>query len=140
MNIYYINFNKEIGPLVHITEFCNAFKKLNPDFNVITFGKVGGSSESQESAKQKRTRIHFDLHKSKELFNFEKWVLGNSITIYLANQIDKIMVGKLLGVSALGFYAMAFNRSVLPMKELTAEFSRVAFPGYAKVQDDQDKI
>jgi len=56
MKIYYVNFNKDIGPIIHITEFCNAFKKLNPDFKDIPLGKEGGSSESQATVNRKRTR------------------------------------------------------------------------------------
>jgi O-antigen/teichoic acid export membrane protein len=46
------------------------------------------------------------------------------------------VVGKLLGVTALGFYVMAYKLSNIPATGITHVFSQVAFPTYSKLQDD----
>jgi len=87
-----------------------------------------------------RPRLRFSWDQFQELFGFGKWVLGSSILIYLVTQGDNILVGKLLGVAALGFYQLAYQISNLPATEITHVISRVTFPAYAKLQTDMTKL
>jgi O-antigen/teichoic acid export membrane protein len=80
------------------------------------------------------------LKKARELFGFGKWVLGSSILMFLIIQGDDIFVGKLLGVTALGFYQLAYRISNMPATEITHIISRVTFPVYSKLQDDIPKL
>ena len=87
-------------------------------------------------------RPHFtsDLRKVKELFGFGKWILGSSILIFLITQGDDIFVGKLLGITMLGFYQMAYRISNMPATEITHVISQVTFPAYSKLQDNLPKL
>jgi len=87
-------------------------------------------------------RPAFRLHRqrTREIFRYGKWVLGTSVTIYIANHIDNIAVGKILGTSDLGFYAMAFSLSLFAIREVTFTISEVALPGYAMIQDDMERL
>jgi O-antigen/teichoic acid export membrane protein len=87
-----------------------------------------------------RPRIRLDKGEFKELFGFGRWVLGSSILIFLLSQGDDIFVGKMLGVTALGFYQMAYLISNLPATEITHVISQVTFPAYSKLQDDLPKL
>lgn len=87
-----------------------------------------------------RPHVRFDKNEFKELFGFGKWVLGSSILIFLITQGDDIFVGKMLGVTALGFYQMAYLISNLPSTEITHVISQVTFPAYSKLQDDIPKL
>ena len=87
-------------------------------------------------------RPHFslDLEKAKELFGFGKWIMGSSILVFLITQGDDIFVGKMLGVTALAFYQMAYKISNLPATEITHVISQVTFPAYSKLQDNIPKL
>jgi len=87
-----------------------------------------------------RPHVRFDKGEFKELFGFGKWVLGSSILIFLVTQGDDIFVGKMLGVTALGFYQMAYLISNLPATEITHVISQVTFPAYSKLQDELPKL
>ena len=87
-----------------------------------------------------RPRLSSDLGKAKELFGFGKWILGSSILVFLLTQGDDIFVGKLLGVTALGFYQLAYRISNMPATEITRVISQVTFPAYSKLQDDLPKL
>jgi len=87
-----------------------------------------------------RPKISLDTKKIKDLFSFGKWMLGSSIIIFLATQGDDAFLGKVLGVTALGFYQMAFNLSNMPVTEITHVISQVAFPAYSRLQDDLSKL
>ncbi|MCK5493739.1 MAG: lipopolysaccharide biosynthesis protein, partial [Candidatus Omnitrophica bacterium] len=81
-------------------------------------------------------RLNWDKDKVKELFGFGKWVLGSSILVFFIMQGDDIFVGKILGVTALGLYQMAYKISNLPATEITRVVSQIVFPVYSKMQDN----
>ena len=87
-----------------------------------------------------RPHLSSDFGKAKELFVFGKWILGSSILVFLLTQGDSIFVGKLLGVTALGFYQLAYRISNMPATEITRVISQVTFPVYSKLQDNIPKL
>jgi O-antigen/teichoic acid export membrane protein len=87
-----------------------------------------------------RPRIQFDRERFLELLRFGKWVLGSTILIFLVTQGDDIFVGKVLGLTALGLYQLAYILSNLPATEITHIVSRVTFPAYSKCQEDLPKL
>jgi O-antigen/teichoic acid export membrane protein len=89
---------------------------------------------------QHRPRFNLELEKVRELFTFGKWILGSSAMIFLINQGDDILVGKLLGATLLGLYQMAFTISNVPAAELSVAFSEVTFPAYSKLQDSPERL
>jgi len=60
--------------------------------------------------------------------------------IFLLVQGDDIFVGKLLGVTALGFYQLAYRISNMPATEITHVISQITFPAYSKLQDNIPKL
>ena len=87
-----------------------------------------------------RPRWNLDPAQARTLLNFGKWVLGSTITIYIGMYFDNLTVGRVLGATALGIYAMAYNISCLALDELTYTISRIAFPGFAKLQETPEKM
>jgi lipopolysaccharide exporter len=87
-----------------------------------------------------RPKIRFEKAKFDQLFGFGKWVLGQSILLFLITQGDDIFVGKMLGLTALGFYQMAYLISNLCATEITHVISGVTFPAYSKMQDDLERM
>lgn len=87
-----------------------------------------------------KPRLRFNKDKFRDLFGFGIWVSGSTILIFLITQGDDILVGRMLGVTALGFYQMAYLLSNLPSTEITDVISRVTFPAYSKLQDDLVKM
>jgi len=87
-----------------------------------------------------RPHVSFNKSEFKELFGFGRWVLGSSILVFLVVQGDDIFIGKMLGVTALGFYQMAYLISNLPATEITHVISQVTFPAYSKLQNDVKRL
>jgi lipopolysaccharide exporter len=77
---------------------------------------------------------------ARDLFRFGKWVMISSILAYITLNLDDILVGRMVGVAALGFYRMAYNFSQAPASEFSAVTSQVAFPTYSKLQDDLPRL
>jgi O-antigen/teichoic acid export membrane protein len=75
-----------------------------------------------------------------ELFGFGKWVLIITVmTLFLTQGVD-IFVGKVLGVTALAYYQMAYRISNLHVRELGRMLTQVTLPAYAHVQDDLARL
>jgi O-antigen/teichoic acid export membrane protein len=87
-----------------------------------------------------RPRVRIEVGKVKELYGFGKWVLGSSILLFLLNQGDDVLLGKVVGVKALGLYQMAYHISNLPATEITHVISKVSFPTFSKLQDHLSKL
>ena len=87
-----------------------------------------------------RPKVRFEIKKFQELFGYGIWIFGSTVLVFLITQGDDIFVGKFLGVTALGFYQMAYQISNLPATEIADVISRVTFPAYSKLQDDRVKL
>ncbi len=59
---------------------------------------------------------------------------------FMANYLDKFVVGKWLGPAALGYYNLAFTFLMLPTARLGYVVARVAFPLFAHLRDDAAQI
>lgn len=87
-----------------------------------------------------RPRFSKDIEKARELFGFGKWILGSSIFVFIGEHIDDIFVGRVLSATALGFYQMAYRISNMLETEITQVITSVAFPAYAKLQDQAIRL
>lgn len=90
---------------------------------------------------QKETpRLAFDAKIARELFHYGKYVTGTGILVYLTTRGDDAVVGRLLGMEKLGFYAYAYAIANLPATHLTRVLSEIVFPSYSTVADDLPKL
>lgn len=55
-------------------------------------------------------------------------------------QFDNFLIGTFVSATILGYYTKAFQFATLPTQLITQVISRVAFPVYAKCQDDREKL
>lgn len=83
-----------------------------------------------------RPKLKIKKSEVKELFRFGKWIIGSGIIGFLINRGDDIVVGKIIGVTALGIYQMAYLFANLPATEITHVVAQVTFPAYSKLQDN----
>lgn len=85
--------------------------------------------------KLKVNREHINL-----FFHRGQWITYSGIFDYLYRNIDNIMVGRILGTSALGLYDVMYKISMLPITEVTDVVSRVSFPVYVKLTGDAKRL
>lgn len=87
-----------------------------------------------------RPKLRLEFSEIKELLNFCKWIFGSGAIIFFPTRGDDIVVGRVLGLTALCLYQMAYTISNLPTTEITHVVSQIAFPVYSKFQDDLPKL
>jgi len=89
---------------------------------------------------QWRPTFEFHREEARVIVGYGKHLMVASLAVFLFFQIDKAVVGKWLGVAALGFYSMAFTVCNLPATNLTHVVSKVMFPTYSQLQDDLSEM
>jgi lipopolysaccharide exporter len=82
----------------------------------------------------------FDRKLAFELVRYGKFILLSSIVIYFTTNIDDISVGRILGVTALGFYGISYTVSNLPATNITQLIGKVMFPTYAKLRNSKKRL
>lgn len=83
-----------------------------------------------------RPAMEWDKQAFKDIFGFGIYSLGTSVITYTFNNIDYLLVGKLLGAAALGAYTFAFILTDTFRAQLMNMVNKVMFPVYSLKQHD----
>ncbi len=84
--------------------------------------------------------LYFDKQKAHEVVNRGKWITGAGFFQYLFREGDDAVVGRLLGVAALGYYQMAYKIATLPISEVADVFAKVTLPIYVNISEDKKRL
>lgn len=76
-----------------------------------------------------KLQIRFDI--IKELMSFALPLFASGFVIYASFNIDRAVIGKVLGLKELGYYFFAFTIIFLPTTEIVYLVNRVMYPVYA---------
>ena len=71
------------------------------------------------------------------LLKFGTLVLSTVVIEFMMYKMDIIIGGHYLGVTLIGYYAIAYQITSLPMNKIVPILNQVAFPTYSKLQGDQ---
>ena len=85
-------------------------------------------------------RPRFSLARCAEIFGFAKWLTFSSIMLFLMDQCDSLIIGRMLTPDILGLYVMGRNLIGLPVNELCAPVARVMFPAYAQIAHNPEAL
>lgn len=83
-----------------------------------------------------RPRLLFAWDEIRAITGYSLNLAGYNIFYYFAQNLDKFLIGRVLGTEALGLYDLAFKLMAFPMQAISAVFTRVMTPYYAQAQDD----
>lgn len=86
-----------------------------------------------------RPAFLFDKHAFKELFGFGAHLTGANIINYFARNADNLIIGRVLGASALGYYTLAYNLMLKPLQYVSSNIARVMFPALSAIKNDREK-
>jgi O-antigen/teichoic acid export membrane protein len=82
----------------------------------------------------------FGLKNFKEMISFSFWLsMGNTVNT-LNWRMDQLLLGFLIGKSALGTYTVADNLSALPVRESTTPLRKTLFPAFSRIADDPVRL
>jgi O-antigen/teichoic acid export membrane protein len=87
-----------------------------------------------------RPKLHFDWGKAGELFDYGVWMLLVGITVFVGANGAGVVIGKIIGATALGYFQMAERIPGVVVRGLGGTLSNVAFPAYAELQASKDRL
>ena len=89
---------------------------------------------------KRKPRFHFSKKLAGELIRYSKYVTGAGILVFFTTRGDDAIIGKILGMRELGFYAYAYMIANLPATHVTNILSEVFFPSYSVISGDTEKL
>jgi polysaccharide transporter, PST family len=99
-----------------------------------------GSTALLWVASRWRPRLMFSLANLRSLAGFSAGVFGTRLLFYANRNADNLLIGRFLGASALGVYALAYNLMLMPMDRLAGPVQEVLFPAFSKLQDQPRRM
>jgi PST family polysaccharide transporter len=82
-------------------------------------------------------RFGFDAGTARALLKFGLPLAGSSFIVFLVGNVDNVIVGHMLGPTALGFYALAWNLSSWPVAMFSLPVRSVAPALFSRLQHDR---
>ena len=80
------------------------------------------------------------LARFSDIFAFSGWLSLTSVVTTLAMETDKIIVGRLLGITEAGYYFMTQRIGVLPTREFVSPLQRILFPSFSELAADTTRL
>lgn len=86
-----------------------------------------------------RPRFVYSAASLRSLGTFSLNVFGTRLLFYL-NRMDTVLIGRFLGPSPAGLYAVAQNVMLAPMSRITQPIAELFFPAFSRIQDQPERI
>ncbi|MCD6100600.1 MAG: lipopolysaccharide biosynthesis protein [Candidatus Marinimicrobia bacterium] len=87
-----------------------------------------------------RPNFSFDKEVAKELIGYGKFMFGTTMAVFFIQNLDNAVVGKVMGMSMLGAYIMAYSIANMPATGITNVTHIVTFPTYSKISDNRKDL
>jgi O-antigen/teichoic acid export membrane protein len=71
---------------------------------------------------------------------FSANLFGSNLANYGIRNMDALLVGRVLGAAALGYYGMAVQLMLYPLQHVSGVFVRVLFPALSQIRDDLPRL
>jgi O-antigen/teichoic acid export membrane protein len=87
-----------------------------------------------------RPRLAWSWDSLRSMGSFSAYMLGQRVLFYMQANGDRFLIGRFLGTSALGVYAVAYNTMLVPASKLGGPLQRVFSPAFSRIQDQPERI
>ena len=80
-----------------------------------------------------RNRFRWERSAFREILHFGKWILLGTAFYFFATQADRLILGRLVTMTVLGLYGIAFQISDIPRSIINAFSTRVGYPFVSRI-------
>lgn len=84
-----------------------------------------------------RFHLRVDLGPLRKIFSFSFYQLSFNLVNYFSRNLDKILTGKYLSMTDLGFYEKSYRLVLMPMQNITGVINPVIQPVLGEYQNDK---
>lgn len=85
-------------------------------------------------------RLRFAASPLHAIRQYSSYILGSRMLLYLQQNMDYLLIGKLMGAYSLGIYSLAFLITETLRAHIYWIVSRVVFPAYSRIAGDYSQI
>jgi O-antigen/teichoic acid export membrane protein len=85
-------------------------------------------------------RFGFDRARARGLLRYGTPLAGSTVVVFAVTNVDQLVVGRMLGATALGFYALALNLATWPVTMFSLPVRNVAPAAFARLQHDHEAM
>jgi lipopolysaccharide exporter len=93
-----------------------------------------------KGAESYRPGFNFRPGEIRGFLKFGLYQVGERSLNFFSSGLDKLVIGKIFGVTALGFYSIAHHLLYYPLRLINPIINRVALPVYARMQDNTPEL
>jgi O-antigen/teichoic acid export membrane protein len=79
-----------------------------------------------------------DFQLLKPYVAFSAYIVGQRLLWFWAQQVDTLIVGRMLGAQVLGLFSVAKNMAHMPLDRIGEIVNQVSFPAFASLQHDRE--
>ncbi len=83
-----------------------------------------------------RPGFSFRYDSIRPMLSFGAGLTGFRVLTYLANNADNVVIGRVVGTTALGLYSKAYSLLLLPVRRVRGPAAEVVVPALSRLQDD----
>lgn len=87
-----------------------------------------------------RPKLTYSLASLRDLGGFGANVLGMRFLIYVNRNVDGLLIGRFLGATALGAYAIALAVTLFPFRQIAGPVQEVLYPAFARMQAEPRRM
>jgi len=80
------------------------------------------------------------LESIKKIRSFSSYQFLFNVINYLSRNLDKLLIGRYMGMGELGYYEKSYRLMMLPLQNITHVISPVMHPVFSEMQDDLSKL
>ncbi len=74
------------------------------------------------------------------MIHFGKYVVGAWVIGFMVSNLDKMVIGRWLGTTALGYYSLCLGLSNIAASQLSSRIYQVAFPAFSEAQRSPEVV
>jgi O-antigen/teichoic acid export membrane protein len=86
------------------------------------------------------TRPNRHLGELRSILPFSLRLFGSNALAFASRNLDNVLVGRFLGVTALSLYSMAYRVLVIPVQMIGQTVNRVTFPMFSRLAEDRTRL
>jgi O-antigen/teichoic acid export membrane protein len=87
-----------------------------------------------------RVRPAWDRAQVRDIFSAGSGFVWQGVSQFLAQNIDNIIIGRVLSTRALGFYSMAYRQAELPYYAVADPIASVTLPSFARMRHEGEDV
>lgn len=87
-----------------------------------------------------RLRLSWGLTAIRRIFSYSAYQFLFNVINYFSRNLDKLLIGKYMNMSALGYYEKSYRLMMLPLQNITQVITPVMHPVLSDFQNDRERL